>query len=240
MFIDGNGDICRVQADGTGLIVLGHAESRDVAVAPDGAFAAVSSIGELRVMDLATGNTSMRFDPPGGHVRGPADWSSDRSQLIVATSVGVWLLAADGTHAAILSDAVAYAPRWSSDGALIAWGSKDLYVMNRDGSGLRSVLSEYLPLWQPAWSPDNEWLAFVSAAGTGGRTIEIVRLDGTERSVVSDLSSRDLYPWWSPDGDWIAYASDAGGGGVYVSRPDGTDRRRVWTGDAAQVRWLRR
>lgn len=60
-------------------------------------------------------------------------------------------------------------------------------------------------IWQVAWSPDDEWLAFTGTdVGTSG--LFIVRTDGTDlRRLSWDESIFSSRPHWSPDLHWIYY-----------------------------------
>jgi dipeptidyl aminopeptidase/acylaminoacyl peptidase len=61
----------------------------------------------------------------------------------------------------------------------------------------------------PQWSPDGEWIAFVSAR-TGKKNLWLIRATGGEASQISD-SKTDISSFkWSPDGKSIAFtAADA-------------------------------
>jgi TolB protein len=50
---------------------------------------------------------------------------------------------------------------------------------------------------QAAWSPDNEWLAF---AGGDGRSIWMIRADGSEKQCIIDDGETNHFPWFLPDG----------------------------------------
>ena len=60
---------------------------------------------------------------------------------------------------------------WSPDGRQVAFysdraGNSDLYLINRDGSGLRQLTSNKAPDSEPSWSPDGTTLVFLSARTT--------------------------------------------------------------------------
>ena len=68
---------------------------------------------------------------------------------------------------------------------------------------------------QPAWAPDQQWLAYFE-----GFNLIRVRLDGTDQRVIGEGAE----PSWSPDGQRIAFMWN---GGISVSNVDGSDRRPV-------------
>lgn len=85
-------------------------------------------------------------------------------------------------------------PTWHPTQNLIAFdsdrdGSRKLWLVNADGTGLRRVTSQ--PLWfeetEPAWSADGTKLAFVGEAAYGGE-IWIVNADGTGLSQATHLT----------------------------------------------------
>jgi dipeptidyl aminopeptidase/acylaminoacyl peptidase len=93
-------------------------------------------------------------------------------------------------------------PDWSPDGTRIAFvTSRDIYVANADGSGLRSFAAGRGAENQPAWSPDGEAIAY-----TAGNSLYVRAVEGeATRRLVRDgmeISS----PTWSPDGSRIAYS----------------------------------
>ncbi len=62
----------------------------------------------------------------------------------------------------------------------------------------------------PRWSPDGQWLAFVSNR-SGSKDIYIMRADGSELRQLTDATAEDLYPSWSPDGRQLVFSSNRDG-----------------------------
>ena len=92
-----------------------------------------------------------------------------------------------------------YLPAWSPDGTKLAFtsnrdGNAEIYVMNRDGSGVQRLTNHPMIDVTPTWSPTGTQLAFTSDR-TGTPQIYIVNADGTQLQQItreSVLRSPDL------------------------------------------------
>jgi len=126
----------------------------------------------------------------------------------------IWIMNADGSNARPLTSDPAedWQPVVSPDGTRIAFSSLrttavgsasrpdwDVWVMDIDGSNLRCVASS--PAWDcwPAWSPDSQFITFMSTR-SGGPEIYVIRaMDpmGNEWRVGSPVTG---IPWpsWGP------------------------------------------
>jgi TolB protein len=109
-----------------------------------------------------------------------------------------------------------FLPAWSHDGTKIAFmsnrdGNPEIYVINRDGSGLRRITNHPMADVTPTWSPSGNQLAFTSDR-TGSPQVYVVNLDGTGLVRISDTSYCDRATWSPPPLNEIAYASRNGPG----------------------------
>lgn len=104
---------------------------------------------------------------------------------------------------------------WSPDGAMLAFtsnragpGNSDIWVVNRDGSGLRNLTNNPAMDWAPAWSPSGQQIAFASDRA-GGKHLYVMSVNGTGLQRLVDLEIDR--PTWSPL-NFIAFtvASKAG------------------------------
>ena len=64
---------------------------------------------------------------------------------------------------------------------------------------------------EPVWSPDGQWIAYVTGAPEEGTGVRIVHADGTgERLLQHSEAWNHGPPCWSPDGTKIAYTTGEG------------------------------
>jgi TolB protein len=86
-----------------------------------------------------------------------------------------------------------------------------LIVADADGENPRLVLESRFPLMSPSWSPDGQWLAYVSFENK--RSAVYVQLVKTgERRQVSARAGINGAPVWSPDGHKLALTLGGSGG----------------------------
>ena len=88
-------------------------------------------------------------------------------------------------------------------------GTRDLYLMDPDGSNVRRVFKRKIEAWRtfPSWSPDGKQIAYDQWDWSGGGTtgMYIVTLGEQEPEFIGMYSQ----PAWSPDGTEIAcYAAN--------------------------------
>lgn len=89
----------------------------------------------------------------------------------------------------------------SPDGRRLAFSALDrLYVMDLPSGTPRRLTGDTVKEQVPAWSPDGQWLAYVTWTDQGG-TLNKIRADGRGRPVrlTADSAFYDT-PVWSPDG----------------------------------------
>ena len=122
---------------------------------------------------------------------------------------------ADRVHERILGVRGAFATRIayvSVDGAPPTQRYQ-LVVADADGEGARVILESRQPLMSPAWSPDGEWIAYVSFESRVS-AVYVQRLRTGERRRVSARAGINGAPAWSPDGTRLALTLSGRGGNL--------------------------
>ena len=139
---------------------------------------------EIRVVDV-DGNDERRLTHAGTQDMEPA-WSPDGRHIVFTrgflrfsrsdqrydlTRSEIWRVSADGTNVRRLTrtrkEIEDFFPAWSPDGRRIAFvsdrtGSRDIYVMDRNGRALRRLTRAPGEDRWPAWAPHGQRIAFIS------------------------------------------------------------------------------
>jgi hypothetical protein len=98
-------------------------------------------------------------------------------------------------------------------------GQSDVCTCRPDGSDLVNLTDSPADEHSPAWSPDGNWLAFVS---NRGNDIDIYKVCATCPGELVAVRLTDevryaMWPAWSPDGSQLAYTDEPGGALLLVN-----------------------
>ncbi len=154
----------------------------------------------------------------------PADglnyaWTVDGRYVAVSRSVSgnldLFVMKYDGSQGSIVAPSPERddQPSWSPDGNRLVFVSDrdqregDIYIVNRNGTGLTRLTDDELAEADPAWSPDGDRIAFVASPNprAQGGNIFTIKTDGTDRQQLTDDSIPRRQPVWSPDGRRLAF-----------------------------------
>lgn len=150
--------------------------------------------------------------------------------LVVARDNGLYLVRPGSRDVRVAGSRGARVPAWAPNGRELAFDRKGVvYVVNRQGSGVRPLLAGT----HPDWSPDGR---FVVVARDG--SIVVARRNGSGARRIT-AGPGDTQPAWSPDGTRIAFSRN---GVVMVARASGADTsvvgngtEPVWSPDSSRV-----
>jgi TolB protein len=129
----------------------------------------------------------------------------------------------------------------SPDGTKVAFASArggkamDIWVVNRDGSGLRQLTTNPAIDNSPRWSPNGAQIAFISDR-TGDPRVYTMSADGLQQTQLPTGCGRADRPTWAPSltGLMIAYTCANGAGGHDIDVYDFSTKqtRRITDGNA--------
>lgn len=160
----------------------------------------------------------LAFDRPGGEAAPPT----------------LWIIDADGTHAAEIPGGQALGhPEWSPDGSRIAAQSLStgaLVLMQPDGTRVGELTATIgMQYDRPSWSPDGASILF-----TRLDTLWVVDVSSGAAHVLAVPALHQMNnPRWSPDGSRISVSADAPNRlGTYVMNADGSSVKLLADGNA--------
>ena len=203
-----------------GIDRLTVAQGFSAALSGDARKLALIGRGELWAADAREGGDATRLTQTSALESQPRWLRGDRSVVFVRWSAsGAHIMGHDvalGTTRALTQEGDATQPTPSRDGRLVAYlrDGKALRVVNADGTNDRQLATGIFPR-APfdagrilAWSPDNQWIAFLSLGARGFTNAYVVPVAGGDARAVSFLSSSnsgDLL--WTPDGNALLFTT---------------------------------
>ena len=254
---DMESDVYTMDVDGSGERRLTDTPGLDAfpAWSPDGESIVFSSERdgnwELYLMN-ADGTRQRRLTHTPEEDESSPAFFRDGGKIVYATDISgaspeIHTMATDGSDRKKI--AAGSFPSPSPDGERIVYTTYAAYsgvpyvaVMNADGSDQRRLDGTWVERLagradgeEPAWSPDGEKIAFMSA--NDDEDIYVMNADGSDRTrLTDDVPGNDHWPpTWSPDGTRIAFTSDGPRGSwIYAMNADGSGLTKL-TGDPANA-----
>ena len=142
------------------------------------------------------------------------------------------------------SDSKSSAGRGTDPTQLIAYaastesGNLDIHAVGTDGSNATRLTSSPLDEMDPEWSPDGQWIAFVSLKYSGGvpagvGDLYVMRADGSGLRQLTNDGNVERFPTWSANGKRIAYTKSSSHGqdsAIWIMKADGSEPVRLVEG----------
>jgi TolB protein len=216
--------------------------------------------GEIYVMNA--NGSGERFLVNGGEPQ----WSPDGTQIVYSGSPpasnpfgqpgSIWVMDADGSDQRRLYAGEGFAAdaTWSPVGGLLAFAAiaadpsdpagtsktTNLFTMDEKGEVVER-LTDTVYACNSEFSPDGTRLAFITSDG-GPYLVWTMRVDGSDKTQLTEGPGSYAFPHWSPDGEQIAFSFDPDGeshwvnvpaaagpepSSVWMMRADGTQLRRI-------------
>ncbi|HUO84786.1 MAG TPA: hypothetical protein VM534_06685, partial [Thermoanaerobaculia bacterium] len=113
-------------------------------------------------------------------------------------------------------------------------GSKELYLMDYDGSNQRRVTFHNSLTLTPDWSPDGDRIVYTSFS-RGTSDLYLMHRQGGGRVRLETGVGLNVSPAFSPDGKTIAFVGSVDGNpDIYVINVDGSSLRRLTTASSIE------
>lgn len=195
--------------------------------------------GQLIPVSTRGLNTCAAFSPDGSKIA----FSSSKEG-----NTEIYIANPDGTQARRItnSQAIDTAPTWAPNGRLLAFtsdrgGSPQIYIMDAEGTEARRLQpQEGSYNDSAAWSPDGEYVLYVSREGGEFNIVKVGLTKMTLIHLTGGMRSNEN-PSWGSDGRHIVFASNRGGSyEIYVMDSEGGTIRQLTTaGNNTTPRWSR-
>ena len=120
---------------------------------------------------------------------------------------------------------------------LVLNSSRELVLVQPDGTGRTLISSPGVPTRQPTWSPDGDSVVWTALTPSGAQ-ISTATLS-TGDIVTADAPNAPFFYAWSPDASWIAaLGPHPQGVELLVTQRSATTTRSIGTGQPFYIDWL--
>ena len=160
------------------------------------------------------GSAEHVLTPSGGSQSQPA-FSPDGTRIAYGSSFHIWIMKADGTHAAavpVTGNPFEGDPTWSPDATKLGYinGSNgQIYTVKTAGGAPTQLTTSGTSINDLKWSPRGTVIAYDAYdPGTGNTQLFTVSVPGGVVKRLTSGACASTQPDWSPDGSQIAFATD--------------------------------
>ncbi|MBO9661955.1 S41 family peptidase [Dokdonella sp.] len=187
----------------------------DFALSANGKRALFTARGEVFSVPVKEGITLNLTHTPGAHER-EAAWSADGKRIVYVSDQSgeeaIWVRDADGGNAKQLTSETLgrlYAPRWSPDGARIAFvdSNNNVRIVAASGGPAPAVAHDPVFLRRDhVWSPGGHYLAFsLTDKNDTKPRLHVYDLAAAKSVRVGDANFDSFSPSFSPDGQYLYF-----------------------------------
>ncbi|WP_026371088.1 CHAT domain-containing protein [Kallotenue papyrolyticum] len=202
--------------------------------------------GELQITNNAVPDYLPRWAPDGQRIA----YTSALPEAVAGGDYDIWLMDATGAsaHPWLRYPAWETYPAWAPDQRWLAlattaetngFANSEIHLADAAGNLERLTVNLGRDEW-PSWSPDGRWIVHGSAADVAMDLYLIDPFERVDRPLIATPADENQ-PAWSPDGQWIVFVRRASPadryGDLWLTTPDGQERRLTATGDAADPAW---
>jgi len=167
-------------------------------------------------------------------------WSPDGKHIVFASQKTgepkMYVIPADGGDPVLVESGLSgdHHTGWSPDSKCLIFDAYSpdgppprLWLIPISDGKAQPLVPDIIPAFQPALSPDGEWVAFGALRG-GNSDIWKAKLNGDSLTQLTKDSANDHHPQWSPDGKSIVFASDRSGNwDIWMANCDGSGARQI-------------
>jgi hypothetical protein len=203
---------------------------------------------DINLMQSIFGTDRRQLTMLCGYDQHPA-WSPDGMKIAFWSDrdgEGLYVMNADGSQQTrILSTSTIQrqieSPHWSVDGTRITFvgynlasNEADIFVVSSDGSNPVNITNTpAISEVAPAWSPDNNKIAYVRVTSPNNSGIYTMNPDGSNKTQLTNLSLTGLGVMlglgqlklaWSPEGTRLAFVDVGNGLDIFAINADGSNR----------------
>jgi Tol biopolymer transport system component len=158
---------------------------------------------DLYLHEVTTGERRRLTDDPGDELQPSFSPAGDRIAYLTGRGQ-LRVMAAGGGAGETLAEGATDRPAWSHDGRRIVYrGGTELFSVEAPGDPAKLETGGLPVLSTPAWSPDDNWLAFASVQSSAYVLVRVPSRGGAPQVIGRDAQALGGTLQWTGDGRWL-------------------------------------